>query len=144
MTLAFITAACLVGIREGWIKSPISLSKVTTKYLMQFSMAGMSSANKAVATSVEDINQESADFTEEMAAKWEYLQGIMDELTPEYLLPFPLLDDPFTQYKTDPLTDPDLYYSRIHIGNPGVLALDIIPNYVDLSLTLPGIDPFTV
>ena len=111
---------------------------------MNLAVSLANAATDFIETQIEDIADEYSEFLVDKEAKLELIEAKREEwgLDVEYLL-----EPSFLLYRntrrTSDMTEPDLYYTKkIHTGNIGTLALDIIPNYVDLSLALPKFNSF--
>ena len=94
-----------------------------------------SAFNNVMSSMTQDIQEEMAAFQSTAETKMDELQSKQDAL--EYgstLDPLGI----FTQMDYYPSVESvaDYYYRRCHIGNPGVLSLDVISDYVDNMLTL--------
>ena len=114
-----------------------TVAKFSAENLLKFSMKLASEATTALKTEFKEIQEESEEFTEESQILWEELYEKQDSILPNYLLPFSLLDNPFSSNQTEKMSDPEELYSRTHVGNIGTLSLDVIENYVDINLLLP-------
>ena len=138
--LAFLLAVVLAI--AGTIKVLKAGALVTGSTAAKFLQAAnglLSGATNAFATKIEGLAEDYAEY-----------QLLADELQEELdrgqdLLGNPLDLNPFAFIGQEPLyvagEDPDSYFSRtVHSGNVGVQSLNIVQNFVDISLTLPTIE----
>lgn len=107
-------------------------------------MWAVSQLNQGVQRGVEEeldaLKNESVAFTEESEGKMKNLEELFEELEGSDILN-PLL---FTSLSVNfnPDEEPEEFYNRTqHIGNPGVLSLDVIENFVSTKLSLPDAKP---
>lgn len=97
----------------------------------------MGGANEALNQLIEDVDEESNEFSVDSEAQMTVLEEKQKLLDTEFLLPFSYLEPPFNHPKPDVDTAPGQFYDKIHTGNIGTLALDVIENYSSIALLLP-------
>jgi len=140
--MAFVAAVCLFGSPLNMLNIPIEMAAITASRFLAFSISLAKASTEALQEEVQDIVKEQEEFTEYAETQWEELQEQIDLLAPTNLLSFSLLDYPTAYPKPNVKTKPDEFYDKTHIGNPGVYSLDVIENYVNISLLLP--EPNTI
>jgi len=142
-----IIAAVLLIMAYGFTDSKSTFAlfgvvKQTAATMLQLSVTMIKSATALITDMLEEIADEYDLLLADHEAKMQLIEDKQEELfgtlteAPEYLL----YRD--SKFYVD-MTEPELYYAKkIHTGNIGTLVLDVIPNYVNTSLSLPTFNPF--
>jgi len=144
--LAIIIAVLLIvasGFKGGRaLFALLGVVRQTALTMLQLAATIIKSATALVTDMLEEIADEYDLLLADHEAKMQLVEDKQKELfgtlteAPEYLL----YRD--SKFYVD-MTEPELYYAKkIHTGNIGTLVLDVIPNYVNTSLSLPTFNPF--
>jgi hypothetical protein len=133
-------AAVLIatGVLKG-MKVISAVSSATAANFFQVANGLLAGAGRAFATEIRDLEKAYTDYTllaEELQEELERGQDLLGETVDL---------NPFVFVGREPLLvngeTPTDYFSRtIHSGDPGVNTLNIVQNFVSISLTLPTID----
>ena len=142
-----IIFAVIVFIYTGYASTELAtaltpmIAKFNAEFLLTFSMKLASEANTGLAEEQEDIQDAIEAETQEQADAWEELEEKREELFPETTSTGStnLLMGIYNTPTYGKMSDYDDLYSRVHTGNIGTLSLDMIENYVDISLLLPTV-----
>ena len=140
LSLAIIAIASFRGM--GYLDNVILLDATlpSAMELLNLSSMMLASATRVNAGFLEDLENEESSYESEKETKLLILEDALE------LLDFPDVDslnllDAQTYSATleqPVLNSPGEFYDiSIHTCNPGVISLDAIPAFVDLSLTLP-------
>ena len=121
---------------EGAVAIAPIVSKFSSEFLLKFSMQLASESSAAVEEETEEIQKEYIAELDDQEEQWEFLQERRDLLLPENLIPVNFLRSSASPANYD-MSNADELYSRTHMGNIGALSLDVIENYVNVSLLLP-------
>lgn len=116
-----------------------AVDALSAKNLMALASSIQDAGNSTVKDAYAKYQADSQSFLEESESQLEELAALRKELGLD------LLDSPFLDRYTAPRIilgeTPDDFFNRtIHTSNVGTYAFKSIEKYVDISLTLPGID----
>ena len=100
--------------------------------LMQVATGLTSAANKSIQSDMLDLQEDALEFQDFMKEQNSLLESANKELLSNSTSAL----TPFSVYGESPT---DYFERTVHSGNIGVLGLDVIHNYCDLTLTLPTI-----
>jgi hypothetical protein len=142
--LAIVAAAIAITVQFGPDSLLTHFGKLPdAKTFLSLSGGAMKAAEKAVISMIEDIAQEYDQFLLDSETKKEELERAAELLAPPDLLALNLLSVQ-TRYAPETQYDPSEFYDmKIHQGNVGTLALDVVPLYCDLTLKLPEFNGLT-
>lgn len=117
-------------------------SLVTAETLLSLSASAFKAAQAETTNLLEDIGAQYDEFLLSSEADTKRLEEAQSLLDSQNLLVHDLISAQNVAYTSHPLSsDPTKFYnSTIHIGNVGTMVLDMIPNFVDLSVKLPKPD----
>ena len=115
------------------------VQNMTAQNLLKAATGLVKAASTELQKDMADLLKDQRQFENLMEDSWEELEDAQDLLSTRKLL------DPFMFIGEEPLfvagETPTAYFDRTaHSGNVGVKSLDIVENFVDISLKLPTLD----
>ena len=115
-----------------------TIAGATAENLLKFGIGLSSGAQDSLKEMFADLESDIADFEAYAEEKMDELEEAMELLSAGVTL------DPLTFVRRQPLfvpgETPDAFYNRtVHSGNIGAKSLNLIENYVEISLTLPTV-----
>lgn len=129
--LGMVIGVVLFALSKG--KTWATLSET----FLQVGLTTMKAAGDSYQDMITAVADEYDDWLIESEEQKKELEDARDLLHPEYMLPISLLLPSFERPIPDVESKPSEFYNSTHIGNVGTLALDVIENFVDISLLLP-------
>jgi hypothetical protein len=137
--LAFLVAVVLAvyGMSKGF--NAVGVEKATADNLLNASTGLTSAIDADIQKGVAELIDEQGEFqlfAEAKNTELEEANALLDNNT--VINPYEFVGREPTVYPNEAPTD---FYNRTtHIGNPGVLSLQIIENFVDISIKLPQLN----
>lgn len=134
---AMIIGAIMIiyGVGSGMVGSE-GLLGITPTQIVGAGTGLVNAANNSIQAEIKQIQGEMTEFSLIADQKWAELEEVKNLLGKENIL------DPFEFIGKEPKIifgePPDDFYTRtIHAGNIGVIGIDMISSFADVSLTLP-------
>ena len=145
MILAAIVAVVTIAVNPSGSFKLFGKTLPTAETFLSLSNAMMTGAQKGFEKQLEDVFEEKQSFEVESEARIKKLEAAQDLIEDPSDLVTGLLDQQINAFAFHPESgNPQNFFNMtIHIGNIGTLALEVIPNYHDIMLSLPEANNLT-
>jgi hypothetical protein len=135
LALALTIAVVAVAAYQGATASTVPTQRITAMQLLKVATSLTEGINTEVSRLMAEVGKDLEKQELYQEKKWAELDAAMEALDTGISL------DPFTFIQRQPFTvfgeSPSDYYTRVSNTNPGVESLNLVKNFVEISLRLP-------